>query len=134
MDVINVRQAPNDDSVTSRNRIAPASSVEFLAEISSSKQTTSVSSKRHPRLQAAIDATRTFCEESTIHGLVYIGGRLSVGWFWRLVWAGVIVACFSWAAVIIADSYADWAAHPVETIIVDPVYHVSHVQARTELY
>ncbi len=84
------------------------------------------------RARLAMADTSVFFEMTTIHGLVYMTPTYGGALWQRLVWVGVVVACFAWASVVVHESYTDWWEHPVETAIKDPVYSVTNVQVRAE--
>ena len=63
----------------------------------------------------ATSPIREFLETSTLHGLVYISKAKSV--LGKVLWAVSVVVSFCIASVLIYDSFADWSAQPVSTII-----------------
>ena len=63
----------------------------------------------------ATSTLRDFLESSTIHGLAHIAtAKSKLG---RVGWAGIVVACFSIAVIMITSSYKEWVESPVSTTI-----------------
>ena len=57
---------------------------------------------------------KQFLENSTVHGLSYISSSKSIS---RFLWTLVVVSGFSFACVLIYQSYQSWESSPVSTTI-----------------
>ena len=55
-----------------------------------------------------------FCEASTIHGLSYIASSKS---FAKLVWITIVVTCFTFAGILIHQSFQSWEESPIKTTV-----------------
>ena len=60
------------------------------------------------------EVLKQFLESSTIHGLQYISSTRSI---LRLTWILIIVAGFSFAAILIYESFDNWNKNPITTTI-----------------
>merc|ERR1712240_678489 len=55
-----------------------------------------------------------FCEASTIHGLSYIASSKS---FAKLVWITIVITCFTFAGILIHQSFQSWEESPIKTTV-----------------
>ena len=62
-----------------------------------------------------ISPVREFLETSTLHGLVYISKAKSL--WGKILWSFSVIVSFSLAGLLIQQSFADWSAHPVSSVI-----------------
>ena len=58
---------------------------------------------------------REFLEASNLHGLVYIS-KAESNWG-KVLWAVSVLVSFCLAAILIRNSFSDWSAHPVSSVI-----------------
>ena len=62
-----------------------------------------------------ISPVREFLEASTLHGLVYISKAESI--WGKILWSISVLVSFSLSGILINNSFADWSAHPVSSVI-----------------
>ena len=73
-----------------------------------------------------MEGVRTFLESSTIHGLTYISTTRR---FVRVLWSLIVAAGFTFAGIIIYQSFADWEETPItSTIKTLPITQVTFPQ------
>ena len=67
------------------------------------------------KIVTAVGPVREFLETSTLHGLVYISKAETI--WGKILWSISVLVSFSLAGLLIQQSFADWSAHPVSSVI-----------------
>ena len=73
-----------------------------------------------------------FFEASTIHGLSYIASSKSIV---KLLWFTIVVTCFTFAGILIHQSFQSWEESPIKTTVQTlPITEISFPKVTVSCY
>ena len=76
-------------------------------------------------LSHAKQQARGYCDAATTHGFSYLLERSNLV---KVIWAGAIIAVFSWGLSMVLTLYLYWGKHPVTIVVEDTMQPIQNVQ------